>query len=494
MQQPLEYLQPPSSYQQEILHEMYESPELLNEGLASFEYPLYVATDKELDYFLGDAISSVGKAIGSVAKTAGKAISAVDKVVPMSVLTSGLAMTPIGMAARAGLGALQAAAEGKNVFQGAVRSLANDPVTRFYVDTGMAAARGENVLKAIQKSAQAQIGDLRKSLQFAAMVAPFVPGIGTGVAAALGAANALAAGQPITDALVAAARDAIPGGAVAQFAFDTAMNLAKGKNIAQSLLNSARAQLPGGPLAQAGFDAALALAEGKKIQDAAFAAAGRLLPPSPYAADALSFVKKVASGQNIQKAALSTVGNVVLNKIEQQAGPLISQLRSQVPQVPLRLPNVPIPHIVSSAAAAAKHVGLPAIASRVASRIPRPAPHLVGLRPRMSQVPLRTPIGPVAQAAAKMPKHPVGLISRGQIPFRIQRPGWLQPPRPLLTQLAGWKPRPRTLPPAPAQPPTWHWGPETPSTLIVQSGIWERRGGDVIVLDAFPEDMLEYFQ
>jgi hypothetical protein len=266
-------------------------------------------------------------------------LSAVDKIIPMSVLTSGLSWTPLGIAARAGLGAAQAAADGKNVFQGAVRSLASTPVTRFYVDTAMSAARGENVLKAMEQAAQGQIGDLRKSLQFAAMVAPFIPGLGTGVAAALGAANALAAGQPITDALIAAARSAVPGGAIAQLAFDTAVKMAKGKNIGDALLNSARAQLPGGPAAQAVFDAALALAKGRNIQDAAFAAAGRLLPPSPYAADALSFMKRVASGQNIQKAALSTAGNLVLNKIERQAGPILQRARAAVPvAIPRRLP------------------------------------------------------------------------------------------------------------------------------------------------------------
>ena len=337
METAFEYLPTPHSYQQEVLQEMYESEELFNEGLPSFEYLLYM-DDEELDYFLGRVFRSVAKAAGSaakaaggVAKTVGKGLSAVDKIVPISVLTSGLAWTPVGMAVRAGLGAAQAAASGKNVLQGAVRSLASTPVTRFYVDTALAAARGENVLKAVQKAAQGQIGDFRQSLQFAAMVAPFVPGLGTGVAAALGAANALAAGQPINDALIAAARSAIPGGAVAQIAFDTATNLAKGKNIGESLLSSARAQIPGGPAAQAAFDAAVALAKGKNIQDAAFAATGRLLPPSPYAADALSFVKKVASGQNIQKAALSTVGSAVLNKIEQQAGPIISRARAAVP-------------------------------------------------------------------------------------------------------------------------------------------------------------------
>lgn len=206
------------------------------------------------------------------------------------------------------------------------------------VDTATAAARGENVLKAVQKAAQGQIGDLRKSLQFAAMVAPFVPGIGSGVAVALSAANALAAGQPITEALIAAARGAVPGGAIAQFAFDTAINLAKGKNIADSLLESARSRIPGGPAAQAAFDAALALAKGKNIQDAAFAAAGRLLPPSPYAADALSFVKKVASGQNVQKAALSTAGNVIMNRIESQAGPALAAARAAIPRLPAMPP------------------------------------------------------------------------------------------------------------------------------------------------------------
>jgi hypothetical protein len=328
-----DYFGSPGSYSQNLLQEMYESPELLDEGLLSFEYPLYHATDEELEQFLGSVIHSVAKAAGgvakaagSVAKTVGKGISAVNKIIPTQVLTSTLSWTPLGMAARAGLGALQAAGEGRNVFQGAVRSLAADPVSRFYIDTAAGAVRGENVLKAAQKAAQAGIGDMRQSLQFAAMVAPFIPGVGTGVAAALSAANALAAGQPITDALIAAARGAIPGGAVAQMAFDTAVNLAKGKDIGTALLNSARERLPGGPAAQAAFDAAVALAKGRNIQDAAFAAAGRLLPKSPYSADALSFVKKVASGQNIQRAALSSAGDLILNRVEAMGGPGIPRI------------------------------------------------------------------------------------------------------------------------------------------------------------------------
>jgi hypothetical protein len=347
MQLPGEYLPLGPYFEQGILEAMYESPELFEDGLLSFEYVVNRASDEELDYFLGKLIHSAGRAVSGVARTIarspivkvaggaamsiGKAVSAVDKVVPISMLTNAVTRTPLGMAFRAGLGAVKAAADGKNVFQGAVRSLAPDIGTRFFVDTAMAAARGENVLKAAKLAAQAGIGDVRKSLQFAAMVAPFIPGIGSGIAAALGAANALAAGQPITDALIAAARNAVPGGAIAQFAFDTAVNLAKGKKIGDALLESGRSRIPGGPAAQAAFDAGLALAKGRNIQDAMFA---RVLPRSPYAADALSFVKKVASGQNIQKAALSTAGNFILNKIGQRTGPIVSNVRARIPSVP----------------------------------------------------------------------------------------------------------------------------------------------------------------
>jgi hypothetical protein len=323
------------------LWKMYASREPLNEGLISFEYPLYHATDEELDYFLGAVIRSVSRAasgvaktVGKVAKTVGQGVNMVTKVVPFNVLTSGLAFTPLGMAVRAGLGAVSAAASGKNVFQSAVRSLAGDAASRFIIDTAAGAIRGENILKAAQMAGQAGIGDARESLRFAAMVAPFVPGLGTGVAAALGAANALASGERITDALIAGARNAIPGGAIAQTAFDTATNLIKGQNIGESLLNAARSRLPGGPAAQAAFDAALTLAKGKSIQDAALAATGRLLPKSPYSADVSSFIKKAVSGENLGRAALSTAGNIVVRRMERLGGPILSSVKNSIPGLP----------------------------------------------------------------------------------------------------------------------------------------------------------------
>jgi hypothetical protein len=320
------------------LQELYEADELLNEGLLSFEYPLFHATDEELDYFLGSlvkgisrGVSSIAKTAGNVAKTIGKGVNTIGKVIPFSVLTSALAHTPIGLAVRAGLGAVSAAASGKNVFQGALRSLASDPAMRFVVDTAAGAARGENILKAAGRAAQAGIGDVRESLRFAAMVAPFVPGIGTGVAAALGAANALASGERITDAIIAAARNAVPGGALAQTAFDMAANVARGQSLGDAALGALRSRLPGGPAAQAAFDAGLALAKGKSLQDSLIAGGARLMPKSPYTADIASFVKRATSGENLGRAALSSAGNLVMKRIEQRTGPIFSSAASRLP-------------------------------------------------------------------------------------------------------------------------------------------------------------------
>src|SRR5580693_4795161 len=122
MQLTVESFIAPRSYQPGVLQEMYESPELYNEGVLSFQYPLLVASDEELDQFLGKLLSDAGHTVSKVAsaidkvvpvskaaKGIGSALSAIDKVVPVSLLTSTL-----GAPFAAGLGAMQAAAEGRN--------------------------------------------------------------------------------------------------------------------------------------------------------------------------------------------------------------------------------------------------------------------------------------------------------------------------------------------------------------------------------------------
>lgn len=221
-------------------------------------------------------------------------------------------------AGRAARGVAKIAARGDKVFSAAVRRVAKDPVIRSALRAGAKVATRTNLLRAARVVAEAGAKNLRESVRIAATAASFVPGVGTGVAAALGAAEALASGKRITDVVMAAARNAIPGGPAARAAFDFASGLARGEKLSAAALKSARAHLPGGRAAQAAFDAGLAIAKGRRIQDVAAAAAGRALPPSPYAASAVGFVRGVASGSKIPKAALSASGNALMRKVERR--------------------------------------------------------------------------------------------------------------------------------------------------------------------------------
>src|SRR5262249_1245460 len=170
------------------------------------------AYDPEMEYFLGGVIKSIGRSAAKAVKTVSRAADNVSRIASKAMKAVG-DVPILGDVARAGVGAAR---------------LSLGPAA-IAVDAGLRVARGENVGGALRSAAGGQIDAARSQLRLAEMVAPFVPGVGTGIAAALGAANALAAGRPITEAVLAAARSALPGGAVAQAAFDTALNLAKGK-------------------------------------------------------------------------------------------------------------------------------------------------------------------------------------------------------------------------------------------------------------------------
>jgi hypothetical protein len=102
--------------------------------------------------------------------------------------------------------------------------------------------------------------------KYGGIVASFVPGIGTGVAAALNAGAALAQGKSITDAAIAGVRGAIPGGPLVQAGFDVAVKAIQGKNVAASALLALRNQVPGGAAGQVAFDIGVAVLTGQKAQ------------------------------------------------------------------------------------------------------------------------------------------------------------------------------------------------------------------------------------
>ena len=122
------------------------------------------------------------------------------------------------------------------------------------------------VANAALKPALTVIKAVGPVLPYVQAVVSFVPGVGTGVSAALGAAQALADGRRIDEAIVSAAKSAIPGGPLAQMGFDAAWGLAHGRPIESVALEALRNRLPN-DLAKKAFDTGLALATAKTAQD-----------------------------------------------------------------------------------------------------------------------------------------------------------------------------------------------------------------------------------
>jgi hypothetical protein len=131
--------------------------------------------------------------------------------------------------------------------------------------------KGERIDHALMNEFKAALKATKELAPYAQIIVATIPGVGTGIAAGLAGAVALAEGKPITDALVAAGRAAVPGGAAAKAAFDVGSGLAKGQRIDKVALEAARNQLP--ESARRGFDAGVALAQGKVLQ-AGMAASG----------------------------------------------------------------------------------------------------------------------------------------------------------------------------------------------------------------------------
>jgi hypothetical protein len=89
---------------------------------------------------------------------------------------------------------------------------------------------GERIDQAILGTLKQELQDVKAIAPYAEMVIAFVPGIGPGVAGALGAGLALASGQSLTQAMEEGIKDAIPGGAIAVAIYQvskTAVSIAK---------------------------------------------------------------------------------------------------------------------------------------------------------------------------------------------------------------------------------------------------------------------------
>jgi hypothetical protein len=118
---------------------------------------------------------------------------------------------------------------------------------------------GKRIDQAIVGQLKQELKDVKEVAPYAEMVLSLIPGIGTGISAALAGGLALASGQPLSSAMMDAVTAAVPGGEIAKMAIDVGIQgvqlAASGKhitweNLAQAGVRgvSAGAGLP--PIAQ----------------------------------------------------------------------------------------------------------------------------------------------------------------------------------------------------------------------------------------------------
>ncbi len=320
------------------------------------------------------------------------------------------------------------------------------------VHLATAIASGERLDHALVDNFKEQLKIVKDVAPYAQTVVSLVPGIGTGVAAAIGAGAALAEGQSITQAAKAAIRGAIPGGAIAQAGFDAATKIASGENVLKASLESARNLLPS-DVAKKAFDIGLAVATGEKIQTAlangimglapgqlqsVMAAGVNALKSTPGLAEAIKSVAPGAAteGFNLAAGLLSHTGvnETSLNAVRSKLPPEVVQgfdaaLKTQVPHIAWLQNVVNNPVAAPASKPAPKVPSMPApkpfVPTKPASATTAPAQKVAAaanaaLAPTSTLVPSRAPSqyapypqgsGAVHGALGGAPMPPYGVLS-----------------------------------------------------------------------------------
>lgn len=207
---------------------------------------------------LGSVVSDVGHFVSNAVKTAGKAVGAVTKAIGDATGAIGNALAKIPF-----VGPLLHGIWG----------LASAPF-----DLAASIIEGESLDKAFIDNFKSVIADVKEVAPYVKAVMSFIPGVGTLVSAAIGAATAIVEGQPITEVILSAVAGAIPGGDLASDAFHAAAAIVQGKGIANAVIAALPIPDEAKPMLSGALSMVESVAEGKAPGDALVQATMAALP------------------------------------------------------------------------------------------------------------------------------------------------------------------------------------------------------------------------
>jgi len=231
--------------------------------------------------------------------------------------------------ARAAVNVGKAAVTGQNVLKAVQHSAESltpgitRPLTSSY-NIAKAAATGQNVATAIGKEGKLLASDLRGNIKKFQTTASFVPGIGTLASVSIGVTQAGLEGKSLTEIVKAAGVSAIPGGPLAQqialAAINTVQAGVEGKNVlqaaAQQTIKAVSSAIPD-PSARALIErVALDAAAGKNVltstEHAALETAIALIPNAAVQQAARGAISGNLNLQSaLEELARGAVGNTV---------------------------------------------------------------------------------------------------------------------------------------------------------------------------------------
>lgn len=208
-----------------------------------------------------------------------------------------------------------------------------DPI---HVIGGLAAKvlSGERLDKAFLETGKQVVSGIKDVAPYVKAVVSFVPGVGTGIAAAIAAGTALAEGKSITDALADSVIAAVPGGSLGQTAARGVLSIAKGERLDTVAVNALKSQLPAsvGPA----IDTALKVAQGNDVKGAVLQAIRANLPAD--AQKAVDIATALGAARNIQASTVQTVtspsAQAVIAKVGEKTIAASPALARKAPTMP----------------------------------------------------------------------------------------------------------------------------------------------------------------
>jgi hypothetical protein len=261
------------------------------------------------DLDVGSIFGSIAKGISGAAKGLAKGAKAVGKGVAAGARGVATASKAVG-------GALKSVPIVGAGLAGVYNLSVGAP---FGVAAGILS--GQRIDKAVFNDLKNKLASVKDVAPYVQTVISVVPGVGPGVAGAIAGGLALASGAKLSDALIAATKGALPGGALAQAAFDVGKAAIQGQPLDKVALSALPLNATQKRALEAGLGAVKAIAHGQRVDQAVVDNALKALPAD--AKKAIQIGMALGHGQVLQ-----AVGTASQLSAVQKAGSSISSAAS----------------------------------------------------------------------------------------------------------------------------------------------------------------------